>query len=112
MENKTTILIVDDEPAIRMGLAATIGRYGYSVITAVNGNDGLLKARQSLPDLIVSDVMMPTVNGFEMKKQMSTDPLLASIPFIFLTARTATEDRVAGIRDGADDYVTKPFVTE
>jgi len=112
MENKTTILIVDDEPAIRMGLAATIGRYGYSVITAVNGNDGLLKARQSLPDLIVSDVMMPAVNGFEMKKQMSADPVLASIPFIFLTARTATEDRVAGIRDGADDYVTKPFVTE
>lgn len=112
MENKTTILVVDDEPAIRMGLAATIGRHGYSVITAVNGNDGILKARQSLPDLIVSDVMMPTVSGFEMKKQMSADPLLASIPFIFLTARTATEDRVAGIRNGADDYVTKPFVTE
>jgi len=112
MENKTTILVVDDEPAIRMGLAATIGRYGYIVVTAVNGNDGILKARQSLPDLIVSDVMMPAINGFEMKKQMSADPLLASIPFIFLTARTATEDRVAGIRDGADDYVTKPFVTD
>lgn len=112
MENKTTILVVDDEPAIRMGLAATIGRHGYSVVTAVNGNDGILKAKQAMPDLIVSDVMMPTVNGFEMKKQMSADPALASIPFIFLTARTATEDRVAGIRDGADDYVTKPFVTE
>ena len=112
MENKTTILVVDDEPAIRMGLAATIGRYGYIVVTAVNGNDGILKARQSLPDLIISDVMMPAINGFEMKKQMSADPLLASIPFIFLTARTATEDRVAGIRDGADDYVTKPFVTD
>ena len=101
-EKKFTILIIDDEPSIRMGLAATIGRYGYSVITAVNGDDGFLKARQSLPDL----------NGFEMKKQMSVDPALASIPFIFLTARTATEDRVAGMRDGADDYVTKPFVTE
>jgi len=52
------------------------------------------------------------LNGFEMKKQMSVDPLLASIPFIFLTARAAAEDRVAGMRDGADDYVTKPFVTE
>jgi signal transduction histidine kinase len=112
MEKKFTILIVDDEPAIRMGLAATIGRYGYSVITAVNGDDGFLKARQSLPDLIISDVMMPDLNGFEMKKQMSVDPLLAPIPFIFLTARTATEDRVAGMRDGADDYVTKPFITE
>jgi signal transduction histidine kinase len=56
--------------------------------------------------------MMPDLNGFEMKKQMSVDPLLATIPFIFLTARTANEDRVAGIRNGADDYVAKPFVTE
>lgn len=111
-EKKFTILIVDDEPAIRMGLAATIGRYGYNVITAVNGDDGFLKARQSLPDLIVSDVMMPDLNGFEMKQQMSVDPLLAPIPFIFLTARTGNEDRVAGIRNGADDYVTKPFVTD
>ncbi len=111
-ENKFTILIIDDEPAIRLGLAATIRRYGYSVITAVNGDDGFIKARQSLPDLIVSDVMMPDLNGFEMKQQMSEDPILAPIPFIFLTARTGNEDRVAGIRKGADDYVTKPFVTE
>jgi len=112
MEKKNTILVVDDEPSIRLGLAATIRRYGYEVITAVNGDDGFLKARQSLPDLIVSDVMMPDLNGFEMKQQMSADPLLAPIPFIFLTARTGNEDRVAGIRNGADDYVTKPFVTE
>lgn len=111
-ENKFTILVIDDEPAIRLGLAATIRRYGYSVITAVNGDDGFLKARQSLPDLIVSDVMMPDLNGFEMKQQMSEDPILAPIPFIFLTARTGNEDRVAGIRKGADDYVTKPFVTD
>jgi signal transduction histidine kinase len=111
-ENKFTILVIDDEPAIRLGLAATIRRYGYSVITAVNGDDGFIKARQSLPDLIVSDVMMPDLNGFEMKQQMSEDPILAPIPFIFLTARTGNEDRVAGIRKGADDYVTKPFVTD
>ncbi|MBI5953807.1 MAG: response regulator [Chloroflexi bacterium] len=112
MEKPFTILVIDDEPSIRMGLAATIRRHGYDVITAVNGDDGFLKARQSLPDLIISDVMMPDLNGFEMKQQMGHDPLLASIPFIFLTARTASQDRVAGIREGADDYVTKPFVTE
>lgn len=112
MENQTTILVVDDEPAIRMGLAAAIGRRGFVVITAVNGEDGFLKAKQSIPDLIISDVMMPALSGFEMKQKMSTDPQLAPIPFIFLTARTASEDRVAGIRNGADDYVTKPFVTE
>lgn len=112
MENKTTILVIDDEPAIRMGLAATLGRNGYNVETAVNGDDGFLKAKQIKPDLIVSDVMMPAMSGFEMKQQMSEDPQLAPIPFIFLTARTANQDRVAGIRNGADDYIAKPFVTD
>ena len=112
MENKTTILIVDDEPVIRMGLAAAIGRHGYSVITAENGSEGFRKAKENLPDLIVSDVMMPAINGFEMHKQMSADPQLASIPFIFLTARTGVDDRISGIRDGADDYITKPFVID
>lgn len=111
-EKKTTILIVDDEPSIRMGLAATLRQKGYEAITAVNGDDGFLKARQFLPDLIVADVMMPEMNGFDMKRQMRDDPLLVSIPFIFLTARAASEDRVTGIRGGADDYLTKPFVVE
>jgi signal transduction histidine kinase len=112
MEKNFTILVIDDEPSIRMGLAATIKRHGYEVITAINGDDGFLKARQFTPDLIISDVMMPDLSGFEMKKQMGVDPLLASIPFIFLTARTATDDRVMGMRNGADDYITKPFVAE
>ena len=112
MENKTIVLVVDDEPAIRLGLAASIGRRGYRVITAENGSEGIRKARENLPDLIVSDVMMPAINGFEMRQQMSTDPQLASIPFIFLTARTGVDDRISGIRDGADDYITKPFVTD
>jgi two-component system sensor histidine kinase/response regulator len=110
--NKTTILVVDDEPSIRMGLAATLGRNGYSVVVAVNGDDGFLKAKQACPDLIISDVMMPDMNGFDMKRQINEDPQLAHIPFIFLTARTANEDRVTGIRSGGDDYVTKPFVTD
>ncbi len=112
MESKPTILVVDDEPAIRLGLAATISRHGYNVVIAEDGRDALLKAREVLPDLILSDVMMPAQNGFEMRREMSTDPRLASIPFIFLTARGAVEDRVTGIRDGADDYITKPFVSE
>jgi len=112
MEDKTMILVIDDEPAIRMGLAATLARRGYSVVTAMNGDDGYIKAKQAQPDLIISDVMMPALDGFEMKQQMSEDPQLALIPFIFLTARAASEDRVSGIRNGADDYVTKPFVTE
>jgi two-component system OmpR family response regulator len=112
MEDKPTILIVDDEPALLMGLAATIRRHGYNVLTATDGREGLLKAREALPDLILSDVMMPPPNGFELRRLMSLDSNLASIPFIFLTARSNPEDRVSGIREGADDYITKPFVTE
>lgn len=112
MEDKPTILIVDDEPALLMGLAATIRRHGYNVITATNGRDGLQKAKEALPDLILSDVMMPPPNGFELRRIMSLDSDLASIPFIFLTARSNPEDRVSGIREGADDYITKPFITE
>jgi signal transduction histidine kinase len=108
----STILIIDDEPALRMGLAAKIKRQGYQVVTACDGQDGMQKARDVLPNLIVSDVMMPPPNGFELRKLMAQDPQLCSIPFIFLTARTGIDDRVNGIRDGADDYITKPFETE
>jgi signal transduction histidine kinase len=111
-EMPPTVLIIDDEPALRLGLAATIKRRGYDVVTASDGLDGMQKARDFLPDLIVSDVMMPPPNGFELRKLMARDPLLATIPFIFLTARTGIDDRVNGIRDGADDYITKPFDTE
>jgi two-component system sensor histidine kinase/response regulator len=110
--DQSTILIIDDEPALRIGLAAMIKRRGYDVVTACDGLDGMQKARDFLPDLIVSDVMMPPPNGLELRKLMARDPLLASIPFIFLTARTGLDDRVNGIRDGADDYITKPFDTE
>ena len=112
MENKPTILIIDDEPALLLGLTAIIRRHGYNVITAADGNEGLRKAREAMPDLILSDVMMPPPNGFELRRLMSLDAILSPIPFIFLTARSNVEDRVSGIREGADDYITKPFETE
>jgi len=112
MDKNSTILIIDDEPALLLGLSAKIKRQGYQVVTASNGSEGLQKAKEVLPDLILSDVMMPPPNGFELRRLMGQDPRLASIPFIFLTARSGVEDRVNGIRDGADDYITKPFVTE
>src|SRR6266498_5213343 len=112
MDKNSTILIIDDEPALLLGLTAKIKRQGYHVVTASNGSEGMQKAKEVLPDLILSDVMMPPPNGFELRRLMGQDPQLASIPFIFLTARSGVEDRVNGIRDGADDYITKPFVTE
>lgn len=111
-ERAPVILVIEDEPAIRLGLIVSIKRHGYHVIEAMDGRDGLQKARDYHPDLIVSDVMMPPPDGFELKRLLSTDPNLASIPFIFLTARSGTNDRIAGIRDGADDYISKPFVME
>jgi two-component system, sensor histidine kinase and response regulator len=106
------ILVIDDEPAIRLGLIVAIKRHGYQVIEAVDGRDGLQKAREFLPDVIISDIMMPPPNGFEMKRLLNVDAKSASIPFIFLTARSDKNDLIAGIRDGADDYISKPFVME
>ena len=106
------ILVIDDEPAIRLGLVVAIRRHGFQVIEAVDGRDGLQKARQHLPDVIVSDVMMPPPDGFELKRLLNEDPATTSIPFIFLTARSGKDDRLAGIRDGADDYIAKPFGME
>jgi signal transduction histidine kinase len=111
MENQPLILIIDDDPALLMGVSATIKKHGYRVVTAGDGNEGFEKAKEVLPDLILSDVMMPPPNGFELRKLMSLEPQLSSIPFIFLTARSDSDDKVNAISDGADDYITKPFVT-
>ncbi len=110
MQNKPLILVIDDDPALLMGVTAMIKKHGFQVVSAEDGNDGYEKAKQFNPDLILSDVMMPPPNGFELRKLMSLDPQLAGIPFIFLTARSGMEDKVSAIMDGADDYITKPFV--
>lgn len=106
------ILVIDDEPALRLGLVVAIKRHGYRADAAEDGSSGLHKARELLPDLIISDVMMPPPDGFELKRILGGDPKLASVPFIFLTARSGTNDRISGIQDGADDYISKPFNTE
>jgi two-component system sensor histidine kinase/response regulator len=109
MNDNHTILVVDDDPAILMGLTLKIKRHGYQVITARDGNDGIQKVRDHKPDLVLSDVMMPYPDGFEMRKTLRQDVELAAIPFIFLTARTDVRDRLRGFREGADDYILKPF---
>jgi signal transduction histidine kinase len=111
MDTQPLILVIDDDPGLLIGVAATIKKHGYRVVTAEDGNDGLQKAKELVPDLILSDVMMPPPDGFELRRLMSLDPRLSSIPFIFLTARSDSDDKVTAISDGADDYITKPFVT-
>jgi len=103
------ILIIDDDDNLLFGLLAVMRREGYQCISASNGRDGLRLAQERLPDLIISDVMMPPPNGFELRKQLSTNPKTIHIPFIFLTARSSQGDKIFGLEAGADDYITKPF---
>jgi DNA-binding response OmpR family regulator len=101
--------MIDDEENLLFGLSAVLRRAGFVVLTATDGIKGLLVAQTGHPDLIISDVMMPPPNGFEMRKLLSQDPQTSSIPFIFLTARAAQGDKNFGLSIGADDYITKPF---
>lgn len=106
-----SVLVVDDDPAILMGLTLKIKRHGYHIFTAKDGKEGLKKVKEHKPDLVLSDVMMPFPDGFEMRRILRQDEQLGSIPFIFLTARTEVQDRLRGFREGADDYIQKPFDT-
>jgi DNA-binding response OmpR family regulator len=101
------ILIVEDEPAMVAGLRDNFEFEGYEVITARDGIEGLQRAVEESPDLVVLDVMMPRMSGLEVCKQLRAKR--ASIPIIMLTARGQEVDKVVGLELGADDYVTKPF---
>ena len=101
------ILVVEDEPAMVAGLRDNFEFEGYEVITARDGIEGLERALDESPDLVVLDVMMPRMSGLEVCKQLRAKR--ASLPIIMLTARGQEVDKVVGLELGADDYVTKPF---
>jgi diguanylate cyclase (GGDEF)-like protein len=104
-----TILVIEDHPDQRDLLAIVLQREGYRVITAANGVDGLAKLEQEQVQIALSDIMMPKMDGFELIKQIRSNPALKSIYFILITARIQEGDRVRGLDLGADDYITKPF---
>jgi len=104
---RAKILVVEDEPAMVAGLRDNFEFEGYEVITARDGIEGLERALDESPDLVVLDVMMPRMSGLEVCKQLRAQR--ASIPIIMLTARGQEVDKVVGLELGADDYVTKPF---
>jgi len=109
----TKILIVEDEPNMVAGLRDNFEYEGFQVITALDGVEGLDRALKESPDLIVLDVMMPDLDGFEVARRLRRNEGAGThIPIIFLTARDATADKVEGLRLGSDDYVTKPFSIE
>ena len=110
-ENQASLLVVDDNPEILDYLHRHLSRH-YSVTTANNGKQGLEYAREHGPDVVVSDVMMPEMDGIEFCKHLKNDVATSHIPVLLLTARTSTVYQLTGLREGADDYVTKPFSTE
>jgi DNA-binding response OmpR family regulator len=106
------ILAVDDDEHIRELLTLTFESRGYKVMTARNGAEGLHKAAEYRPDLIVMDANMPVLGGFEAVKKLKQDRRTTDIPVIMLTSRWQQGDVVAGFRYGVLDYVTKPFIPE
>jgi len=105
----TRILVLEDDDSIRMPLVDLLEANGYEVEAAPNGRIGIEMAREETPDLIISDIMMPEVDGYAVFEAMQSDPHTAVVPFIFLTAKTDPADVREGLGLGADDYITKPF---
>jgi DNA-binding response OmpR family regulator len=102
----TRILVVDDEPTLVGTMKFNLEKEGYEVITATAGEQGLAAARESTPDLILLDLMLPGLHGFEVCRILRHE---MSVPIIILTARSDEVDKIVGLELGADDYVTKPF---
>jgi DNA-binding NarL/FixJ family response regulator len=102
------ILVIEDEPEMRRNIATLLRYHEYEPIAAQNGRQGVEAARQEKPDLILCDVMMPELDGYGVLQALQSDPSLARIPFIYLTAKGEKDDLRSGMNLGADDYLTKP----
>ena len=106
---KGKILVVDDEIYIVHILDFSLGIEGYEVMTALDGEQALAKVEQDKPDLIVLDIMMPKLDGYETCKALKSNPGTKDIPVILLSAKGRNVDQKVGFEVGADDYITKPF---
>ena len=104
-----TVLVVDDDPVILKLLEVNFEMEGFQVVRASDGAEGLERARAVRPDIVVLDVMMPRMTGYEVAKALREDDGTAHIPLIFVTARAQSSDVERGLELGVDDYVTKPF---
>jgi twitching motility two-component system response regulator PilH len=102
------ILIVDDSPTERHVLNDLLTKSGYEVVASDNGEDAILKAKSLKPDLILMDVVMPGLNGFQATRAISRDPETRAIPIILCTSKSQETDKIWGMRQGARDYIVKP----
>jgi twitching motility two-component system response regulator PilH len=106
------VLIVDDSPTERFFLTDLLRKQGYDVLTAESGESGVAAAKAEKPDLILMDVVMPGLNGFQATRQLSRNPETSAIPVIMCTTKGQETDRVWGLRQGAVEYLVKPVVAE
>ncbi len=106
------ILLVDDSKTELHVLSELLGKKGYEVRTAENGEDAMRRLQEEKPDLILMDVVMPGQNGFQLTRAITRDPAFASVPVIICTSKNQETDRVWGLRQGARDYVVKPVNPE
>ncbi|KIP86379.1 chemotaxis protein CheY [Stenotrophomonas maltophilia] len=103
------ILIVDDSPSQLLGIQRIVEKLGHQILTATDGADGVETARAELPDLVLMDVVMPNLNGFQATRTLARDETTRHIPVILVTTKDQDTDRMWGMRQGAKAYITKPF---
>ncbi len=109
MKKSRRVLVVDDEPNLLRAVEAVLRGDGFTVTVARSSKEALIAVARQLPDLIVSDIRMPGMDGFELARRLRSSKHTAIIPIVFLTAKDETEDRIEGFQAGVDMYLTKPF---
>lgn len=110
--NSALILVIEDEKALRENISGIIAHYGFHVISAPAGEEGIQMAMEHTPDIIICDIMLPGIDGFDVFSRIKQIPQLPPTAFIFLTAKSTRSDTRTGMDMGADDYLTKPFTKE
>jgi twitching motility two-component system response regulator PilH len=104
-----TVLIVDDSPTVREMVSEQLRKSGFSVVEAVDGEEAIAKLQISIPDLVVTDIVMPRKNGYELCRWMKSEPKMKHIPVIMCTSKSEEFDVYWGMKQGADAYITKPY---
>jgi twitching motility two-component system response regulator PilH len=109
MSEKKKILVVDDSPTQLLAVVKTLEKLDYTLSTAVDGEEALEKALNEKPDLIILDIILPKKNGFQVCRQLKTTPDTQAIKVLLLSSKSLDADRFWGLKQGADEYMTKPF---
>lgn len=106
---ETTVLVVDDSPTELRAMQAALKGRGYNVVTAIDGEQALEKARQFMPRVMLLDIILPKKNGFQVCRQLKTTPETKDIKIVLVSSKTQDSDRFWGMKQGADEYITKPY---